>query len=51
MDINRIQRIKNIDGEWIEGQQEVNKVIMEPFRKIYERDDGQNINAHLAAIP
>ena len=50
-DRNKIQRLKNVMGEWIDGQEDVTKLIMEHFKTLYQSQGTHNIDPCLAVIP
>ena len=51
MDRNRIQRLKNDVGEWVEGQEEVLKVILEHYHQVYDAKPTQSIDECLSIVP
>ena len=50
-DRNRIQRLKNSNGEWVEGQEEVTRVILEHFQEVYNSTPIQGIEDCVAGLP
>ena len=34
-DENKTQRLKNLSGDWVEGQEEVTEAVMEHFQQLY----------------
>ena len=48
---NRIQRLKNSRGEWVEGQEEVTQVVCEYFQGIYNSTNVQHLFECLSVVP
>lgn len=48
---NRIQRIKDDQGSWIEGKEEVFKVVLEHFQKIYKAGQIQDLEECMQHVP
>ena len=50
-DRNRIQRLKDSNGEWVEGQEDVTRMILAHFQEVYSSAPIQNIEDCVAVIP
>lgn len=50
-DRNRIEKLKDADGEWKKGQQEVTKVILDHFQAIFTSSDPKEIMEYTRVIP
>lgn len=48
---NRIKRIQNARGDWIEGKDNIFNMILDHFEEVYRSDTPDGINACLANIP
>lgn len=48
---NRIQRIKDDQGSWIEGKEEVFKAVLEHFQKIYKAGQIQDLEECMQHVP
>lgn len=48
---NRIQRVKNGSGEWVEGKEEVFEVVLEHFTEVYNSDNPSLEDHYFHIIP
>lgn len=50
-DRNRVQRIKGQNGQLVEGQKEVEHMILDYYKAIYTSEPAQNVDECLSAVP
>lgn len=50
-DRNRLQRIKNDQGSWIEGQNNISQAILEHYSEVYKTEGTGDMHGCLQAVP
>lgn len=50
-DRNRLHRIKDENGEWVEGQEDIFTAVLEHFWEVYKADHCENFAEYLQTIP
>lgn len=50
-DRNRIDRIKNLEGEWVEGNKDIMKAIEDYYKSLYTASSASRVDACQSIIP
>lgn len=48
---NRVQRIQNDRGEWVEGKEETFQAVLQHYAKVYKSDNPTEFDSVLSCIP